>query len=98
MKFIGNKELQHLARSARLQFAPAQEDDCIKKLNMVLEYSGALMEAVPYHAVLGPQESREYQEVILRRDRPVCGNADLILSGAPECEDRLFVVPVVIAQ
>jgi len=98
MKFLTVDTVRQLAQSARLRIALGFEHQYEEKINAVLDYAAALMQAVPLEAVKNPQDIRPVQPLILRSDNIVQSDADLLLQAAPAREDRFFVVPVVISQ
>ncbi len=92
---VTKKDVEYVAKLARLGLSEKEKDLFAKQLSAILEYADNLKkldtEKIPPTAHAIPMKN------VLREDRvDPCKNVDDILANAPEEEERMFRVPRII--
>ncbi len=97
MAHISQKEVEHVARLARLDLTEPEKTLFGEQLNQILTFVGQLQEVSTEG--IPPTASVVEQESVLREDVPREGlSREQALSNAPESCDGFFVVPKIIGK
>ncbi len=97
MVSISQKEVEHVARLARLELTEPEKTLFGEQLSQILTFVGQLHEVSTEG--IPPTASVVEQEAVLREDVPREGlSLEQALSNAPESRDGFFVVPKIIGK
>ena len=97
MVSISQKEVEHVARLARLELTEPEKTLFGEQLSQILTFVGQLHEVSTEG--IPPTASVVEQEAVLREDVPREGlSQEQALSNAPESRDGFFVVPKIIGK
>ena len=97
MAKISHKEVEHVARLARLDLTEPEKTLFGEQLSQILTFVEQLQE-VPTEGI-PPTASVADQASVLREDIPREGlSQDQVLSNAPEASDGFFVVPKILGK
>lgn len=97
MEQISQKEVEHVAKLARLELTEPEKTLFGEQLNQILTFVGQLQEVSTEG--IPPTASVVEQELVLREDVPREGlSREQALSNAPEASEGFFVVPKIIEK
>jgi aspartyl-tRNA(Asn)/glutamyl-tRNA(Gln) amidotransferase subunit C len=97
MAHISQKEVEHVARLARLELTEPEKTLFGEQLSQILTFVGQLQEVSTEG--IPPTASVVEQESVLREDVPREGlSRDQALSNAPEASEGFFVVPKILGK
>ena len=92
---ITKKDVEHVAKLARLGLSPDEKETFTKQLSDILEFADSLKELDTKN--IPPTSHAIPMKNILREDKVIpFKNTDDILANAPEEEERMFRVPRII--
>ncbi len=92
---VSKKDVEHVARLARLGLSEEEKDTFTKQLSDILDYANILNELDTKKTE--PTSHAVPMKNVLREDKVVlCENTEDILANAPDEEDGMFKVPRII--
>ena len=92
---VSKKDVEHVARLARLGLSEEEKDLFTKQLSDILNFADSLKKVKTDN--VPPTSHAIPMKNVLREDRVVpCQNTDDILANAPEEEEHMFRVPRII--
>lgn len=94
---LGKKDVEHVARLARLYLTESEKQTFARQLTEILAYAGKLQQL----GLAGVEPTAHAMQVtnVFREDVPALGlSKDKVLQNAPEAEGGFFKVPGILEE
>ncbi len=92
MALINQEELNAIARLSALSLTDEERIIFTEELNVIIEYASSLQ----HIAAQLPQQGSAERPYLLREDTVVISDSNVILTQAPQKQDRYFAVPPIL--